>query len=954
METIAGAAGAVTDFAPLAAGVALKSLIVLGTAFLATVVLGKASAAARHMVWALAMAALLALPLLNVALPEWPVAGALPALVERSAAPAEIGEATGLLADADVIDVLVEASVLESIGGAPWERPVASSVSSGGWSAATDTEAAVGTAAGRRVSSAVSKWAKTSEGSGRIRRVDGASAAAAGGSRSYRPGWATVAMGVWAVGALVLVGLLLVQVIRARLVQRRSRELTGGPVAWQAARLAADLGITRRVRVLEGGPEAMPMTWGVARPVVLVPASASEWPLERLRAVLLHELAHVRRGDYSVQLAAELACALYWFNPLVWLAARRLRLEREHACDNAVLRAGARASAYAQDLLEIARSLREAHGTALAGVSMARPSQLHGRLLALLDNERSRAGVSTRLALPACTLALALVLPLAAAEPGQAMDDEDPPAAFASHEDAAAEDDPGGASSRESAAEHEPSTRPADEFGTPVSPAGRSSAAGWLASQTQSCWDSQGRGVSTQHVVNNGVRRLRVSSPNCSAEILVEGDLRFTQDFTGIAWISPGGIFRATEEEGRDRREVVARPAADGVDVSWFINGRTEAFDDEAAQWLSETLLTFFRRTGYAADERVQWLLGRGGPDAVLEEIALLQSNSARRAYTEGLIRRETLDSETLIRVMRDSSRQITSNSQLAGVLAAIGERYAFEGDVARAFVDATGAISSNSSRAALLVSLAERHPIGGEIARAYLDVARGISSSSQQRRVLAAALDGDPPPELVVEVLRSAEEISSNSQKRDLLIDVARRHRLEGEIAEAYLRAANTITSNSSLRQALSPVLDQGIQSSDHVSAVLRGANRISSSSQRAALLAEVARFDLSDPELQRQYLHAVTGISSSSAKRQALSAIVAQDQLRPEELAMVLMAARTISSNSQLGDLLVEIAEKHRLEGPLRDAYLDAAESISSRSNYGRAINALLRQEGTSAADR
>jgi TonB family protein len=152
---------------------------------------------------------------------------------------------------------------------------------------------------------------------------------------------------------------------------------------------------------------ATPMTWGLLRPVIVLPASALDWPEEERRRALRHERAHIERRDWSWQLFAQLATAVCWFHPLVWLASYELRRESELAADDAVLREDSNAAAYASQLVQAARDLR---GDApLAAVAMVRRSTLEARVTAILSNarRRDRAGVRARLGV---MLAAALLL----------------------------------------------------------------------------------------------------------------------------------------------------------------------------------------------------------------------------------------------------------------------------------------------------------------------------------------------------------------------------------------------------------------------------------------------------------------------------------------------------------------------------------------------------------------
>jgi len=139
---------------------------------------------------------------------------------------------------------------------------------------------------------------------------------------------------------------------------------------------------SRRIELRIGG-QMPPMTWGIRKHVVLLPETAMAWNAERRVAVLAHELAHVRRRDGLVQILAYAACSLYWFHPLAWYAARRIRFEQEKACDDSVVTLGVDPDVYAIHLVQIAR--RVTPGVSLATVSMGHHAQLEDRVTALLN-----------------------------------------------------------------------------------------------------------------------------------------------------------------------------------------------------------------------------------------------------------------------------------------------------------------------------------------------------------------------------------------------------------------------------------------------------------------------------------------------------------------------------------------------------------------------------------------
>jgi HEAT repeat protein/beta-lactamase regulating signal transducer with metallopeptidase domain len=333
----------------------LRASVVLSAAWALTAMMRHASAATRHFVWSCAIAGAILAPALNSLGARWPVS-----------VPATIAGAPSIVAQQPPLEVA---------------EPV------------------------------MERGTSPHAPSGVTGSTPSRSPAAA-----FRAGFdATFVMGlIWAAGGIVVLAYVGAGMVGAWLLRQSATRV---PPSWveEARTLAEAFEIGGVIDVVESAAIAMPMASGVWRPLILLPPSAADWSDERRRVVVLHELAHIKRRDCLTQAVAQVVCAMYWFNPIVWFAARRLRIERERACDDFVLAAGEKRADYAAHLLDIAQTVRRDRTLAFAGLAMARPSQLEGRLLAILNPAvRRSSALHTRLA--SLGFVLLVTLPVGAVE----------------------------------------------------------------------------------------------------------------------------------------------------------------------------------------------------------------------------------------------------------------------------------------------------------------------------------------------------------------------------------------------------------------------------------------------------------------------------------------------------------------------------------------------------------
>jgi beta-lactamase regulating signal transducer with metallopeptidase domain len=309
-----------------------SSLLIVAAAAIDLVMRRRGSAASRHLVWTLAVSGLLILPAFLLAMPRWQLRVPIASSVEP--APAQAASTTA-----------------SSAGNQPSLLPVS--------------------IAEPRARSAHDNL-RTS------------------GSRSFvSVSPALIVLGIYAAGVALFIARLALQRRAVRRLVAAATPLHGSDWAALLRECVVRLDMRGTVHLLRNCEQTVPMTCGTRTPTILVPAAADTWNDDRRRAVLLHELAHIVRHDCATQMAAAVACAVYWFHPGVWWAASRMRREREIACDDRVVAAGAQPSDYAGHLLELAYTCIGSRTPAVA-VSMARPSEIEGRLRSLLDAARNR------------------------------------------------------------------------------------------------------------------------------------------------------------------------------------------------------------------------------------------------------------------------------------------------------------------------------------------------------------------------------------------------------------------------------------------------------------------------------------------------------------------------------------------------------------------------------------
>jgi beta-lactamase regulating signal transducer with metallopeptidase domain len=770
---------------------------------------------------------------------------------------------------------------------------------------------------------------------------------------------------------------------------------------WQriGARLSRRLHIGRRVRLLESTIVDVPTVIGWIKPVVLLPASAlAGLSPEQLEAILAHELAHIRRHDYLVNLLQTLVETLLFYHPAVWWLSRRIRAERENCCDDLAVSLCGDPYTYAKALAD----LEELRGATGRLVMAANGGSLVARVRRLLGAP-THAGRA-----PGWLAGSATVLVMLGIVAGAAGTD-----AFQS---------PQASTPAQTASAQAPSEQLSPEDVAATTRAIEASAKA-LANDLKFTWDSVVHGArrSEAHVemekrareltaavaglqaatagqagaLQDQARATAVRAQTAELAALVDANravavMEASRAVAALAAQSDALSAAATTALAAQSGELPIAAAAlaptaglaiGGVQghgtFSWSNNGEKleVKYDGEVEFTDDDSDVKRLSPGGYLRIKDGGLLSGLFS-GRTIEFTADGSGNVARRFWVGSSERPfEPEGRQWLAKVLPRFIRQtgLGAPARVARILKARGpagvlaEISLIEGSwakktyfslllktaaldsatVRQALAQAGREIDSDFELASLLIDCADRLLVDDAARQAYFEAARSIQSDFEMRRVYSSALKrGTVAASVLAAILDASRSIDSDFEEASLLIQIAKLQPLDNTTRAPFFAALATVDSDFEHRRVLSALAERTDLTPETTGAMLDSIGSVESDFESASFLLQIVKQQPIEGALRAPFFRALDSVGSSFERGRVLQAVARRGDASPETVLAVLRSTVGMNSSFEASQVLLAVAATRPLAGAARDAYIDAAEKLGD-FEQGRVLAALVKNE-------
>ena len=734
---------------------------------------------------------------------------------------------------------------------------------------------------------------------------------------------------VWLCG----VALLSVRLVRAwfgvhRLVHRNVQPV-GQEIHSIVRRVSGRLALDRVVRVCESSAVVVPVMVGWLTPVVLLPVSTiSGLAPAQIEALIAHELAHVRRHDYLVNVLQAIVETLLFYHPAVWWMSGQVRAEREHCCDDMAIGVCDRL-AYVTALADLA-AMNAAPHVALAATG----GSLVARVRRILGGSSDRLPASGSLSALVVFLLVGSIVPVALLS--ARVKSVEPAVTIVSE-----------------------SRMPAGQTqGQPLTLAERRRVDAELPRllaqqprpQATTSAPAPQSPSSVSERTDHGTGEVTIRRSDETLSIRWTGSFTLSDDDKDFAWIEPGKTVDVSDGSWMFSTGVALTSQSDGtIKRTYRRHGFEQPYEPEGRQYLAHALLTMVRSTTFGAESRVARFLKQGGVNAVFAEIAQLDGDYTRRTYYTLLLKQAKLQTPDLVRLAGDASATIRSDYELGVLLRAAGAQ-ASDDQARIALIEATKTIDSDYEERQALTALMPERPTPA-VASALLAAATRVGSDYERSLFL---LDfekrGGLTPATKGAFFDLVKTSHSAYEQSRVLQAVVNASDMPADIVADARKASLSVSSDYERRQVLmASIAGSSVQAKD-AAGVIEAAAGIRSDSERANVLVQLAKKGGVTPETATAFFNATSTIGSSYDQRRVIAAVLAPSARLDDAVMMPLLsAAAAVKSDFDRAEILIAAAKHQPVTPATRPLYVSAAEGIHSDYDQTRALAELVRSEKT-----
>jgi hypothetical protein len=396
-------------------------------------------------------------------------------------------------------------------------------------------------------------------------------------------------------------------------------------------------------------------------------------------------------------------------------------------------------------------------------------------------------------------------------------------------------------------------------------------------------------------------------------DVRLHGTITFNDELTDVTSMSDDGYLMLRDWSALVPRTIEIRSAGGVITRTFYVAGLQRPFDDDARRWLAEKLPVVVRRSGIGAEQRVTSIFAKRGVNGVLDEIALLGGDYARRRYFVALVDTARLDSTSSLPVLRQVGQQITSDYERGQVLQRIASRVRLEDRAARAYVQAMAGMKSDYEKRRALTALLAARPLAAGVAHIALGGVEDMHSDYERGEVLRAALAGGGI-EQTDTLFAAVGRMTSSYEQRRVLTDALTKSALGPDGRRGFLMAAATIESDYDCAQVLTAYVK---------------ANGV-------------------EPGVRQPFLAALRTIDSDYERRRVLTELAVRGGVTADVQQSVFDLVGTMRSDYDRAEVLLAFLNARAVESGSRQAFVSAAERIKSAHDQNRVLAALVRAEG------